>query len=845
TSTDSPGRHPSSACSLPSRESHPDSGFGRSSAEHQNQISPGNRLEKAPEGMVLAHPPISSSISRISSSSDYAVPPDAERLGTMRNLSKRKETSEDIPITVRTSVIPQSDFEMSGYLTTMSENRLRSLKRRYVVLKNAQLKFYRTQKHLLRDEAPTTIINLRDVKAVSKASTKSGGHGFELVLEHDNLRYQAESEKATEEWFMTLNQLLKNITIADLAQRSRPIEAELAGWVTKVKHGHQKRYYAQLTGDKLLFFKKPDDKIPSSHQNLRGARICEKNKSSSDEYSGSSGDENVEVGGIRGSGNGSSSVSMIYNGDSDYSICIEAVDSDPQYLILRNSEDKDRWLYYLKLASRDATLCGTSFEILIERLMLDPDPLNSELWKDVLFRLIEENPTETLTKIDDLETRKKALELDLGTFLFASVQMRSIAIQYHVDLSQNLLSSAIDNPCLQNELYCQLVRLTSGSMEFVSQVWKLLSLAIPLFLPKQYSVLWLLKMHIERKRKDGNQEERNTLARDPCDTNLPYSMAIKLPTGDHHVVEFDGSTEIGECLSSLCLKLNLRPALLSGYSLYANDPSGGPEDLVLLKGKQKICDCLSLWEKQMKDTKSGKITTEICMMKIQLRLKNYWNSLSEEETQNEKLFICHKLAEEVVAGHLPLSNDLAEEICALYAQMCFGDPQRHSEEKLLDEVLAKFYPNKLLQVVNIRSLKQSVLDHWMNELKGVPVSECVRLILIVLRKWKFFGSYIKEAKLKINDKRIFIALNESGIHLLSDQLEVQRSFQFHKLINFGEYHGDFMLTVSRTLPPNAHPEETPQERMTFAMSRKSIEQLTTHLAEYIRCQKLLWKMSRK
>lgn len=54
------------------------------------------------------------------------------------------------------------------------------------------------------------------------------------------------------------------------------------------------------------------------------------------------------------------------------------------------------------------------------------------------------------------------------------------------------------------------------------------------------------------------------------------------------VIEFDGSTEIGQCLSSLCIKLKLRPALLSGYALYANDPSGSDEDLVLLKGKQKV-----------------------------------------------------------------------------------------------------------------------------------------------------------------------------------------------------------------------------------------------------------------
>ena len=59
---------------------------------------------------------------------------------------------------------------MQGYLAAMSENRLRSLKRRYVVIKNSEMKFYRTHKHLLRDEAPTMTLKLRDIKNISKVS---------------------------------------------------------------------------------------------------------------------------------------------------------------------------------------------------------------------------------------------------------------------------------------------------------------------------------------------------------------------------------------------------------------------------------------------------------------------------------------------------------------------------------------------------------------------------------------------------------------------------------------------------------------------------------------------------
>jgi hypothetical protein len=100
---------------------------------------------------------------------------------------------------------------------------------------------------------------------------------------------------------------------------------------------------------------------------------------------------------------------------------------------------------------------------------------------------------------------------------------------------------------------------------------------------------------IQKRQRAGDRTEGpskleaiSILTRDPSSTTLPFSVPIQLPSGDYQVIEFDGSTEIGQCLSSLCLKLNLRPALLSGYALYANDPSTSDNPFILLKNKQKV-----------------------------------------------------------------------------------------------------------------------------------------------------------------------------------------------------------------------------------------------------------------
>lgn len=66
--------------------------------------------------------------------------------------------------------------------------------------------------------------------------------------------------------------------------------------------------------------------------------------------------------------------------------------------------------------------------------------------------------------------KKKALELSRACYMFTSVLMRPSGVQYHIDLAQNILSTAMHSDALKNELYAQLIKLTSGSMPYGIQV---------------------------------------------------------------------------------------------------------------------------------------------------------------------------------------------------------------------------------------------------------------------------------------------------------------------------------------------------------------------------------------
>uniref|UniRef100_A0A8R1XZ77 PH domain-containing protein n=1 Tax=Onchocerca volvulus TaxID=6282 RepID=A0A8R1XZ77_ONCVO len=765
---------------------------------------------------------------------DYAIPPDA---------------SQDIRATLISSTEP---LEKCGYLIQMTDNRLKSLKRRYFVFKNGFLTLYRTQKNHLKGEEPLIRIAMSDIRSVTKLINKMG-YGLQITTANSEYCYAAESDRATDEWIAILTRSLRTATISEVSQRTTGLNADINGYVIKAKCGSTRRFFASIVDNKLLFFKNSDDRVPCSHMYLRGAHICDKIKTAADESSGSSDEQNEN-----------------HIKEFDHTISIEIANVDPVYIVLRSAEEKEKWIYFLEKAANAATFNGTAFEILMQRMMTQNVDDEDSLWNDVLLTICEERPKETLTTILDETLKKKALELGRACFMFTSVLMRPTGVQYHIDLAQNILTTAISSDLLKNELYANLIKLTSGSMSYGIQAWKLMALTTPLFTPRQYSLLWLLRRHIERwseKRCDeGNfalyclrafnrclkargRTERpskleaiSILTRDPTSTNMPHSIPVLLPTNEYQIIDFDGSTLIGDCLSTLCMKCGLRPALLSGYALYVEDPLER-NSYLLLKDKQKLCDCISRWERELMDNKCGRVTDDVARIKLSLRQRQYWSHLVFSETPMERTFLVHRMANEIVAGRVPLSSELAEELAAVYAQLKYGNMGKISDEQFR-EIITTYYPSKLLDVGCERLLRLNLETNW-SQLSDTSTADCIRIILVVLRKWRFFGSFVTEARMKMrNDESLFIALNDQGVHLLTfRQLDLIRSIPYHRLVSFGRYHNDFMLTIERVLPPQAHPEETTRERLTFSMPSRNIDQLTCHLAEYIRCQKLIWKLS--
>ncbi|VDN28764.1 unnamed protein product [Gongylonema pulchrum] len=632
-------------------------------------------------------------------------------------------------------------------------------------------------KNHAKSEEPLIRIAVSDIRSVTKLVNKMG-YGLQITTANGQHCYAAETVRATDEWIAVLTHSLRDATISEVSQRATCLNTEVSGHVIKAKCGNAKRLFASVVEDKLLFFRSSDDRVPCSHICLKGAHIYDKLKNAVDESGGSSDEQ------------GENNCSQEF----EHTVSVEIANTDPVYIVLRSAEEKDKWIYFLKKAAGDATaLAGTPFEVLVQRMMTENTADEDPLWNDALLTTCEEKPKETLMTVSDESLRRKTLELGRACFMFTSVLMRPAGVQYHIDLAQNILSTAMLSDLLKNELYAYLVKLTSGSMPYGIQAWKLMALAAPLFAPRHYSLLWLVRRHIEKwsaKRCDEGKfamycsralnrclkvggrtegpsklETISILVRDPTLTNMPHSIPVLLPTNEYHVIDFDGSTDIGACLSTLCVKCGLRPALLSGYALYVEDPVQ-PDRYLLLKNKQKLCDCISRWERELMDSKCGRVTEDVARIKLALRHRQYWSHLVLSETSAERTFLVHRMANEIVAGRIPVSSELGEELAAVFAQMKFGDLKTMTDEQFR-EIITSYYPAKLLDVGCERPIRLNVETNW-SELRGVSAADCTRMILLVLRKWRFFGSFIMEARMKMrNDESLFIALNDQGVHLLT------------------------------------------------------------------------------
>ncbi|GIY83075.1 uncharacterized protein CG43867 [Caerostris darwini] len=825
-------------------------------------------------------------------SDDYAVPPDAVSVDVVSiNSTDNHPSVTNTPTFIRRMFYSEDTqkkevLEKSGYLTKLG-GKFKTWRRRWFVLKNGTLSYYKSQTDVNRK--PQGQIVLDNVCRVNRAE---GAATFEISTGKRTYYLTADSISMMEEWIKVLqNVLRRNATKLLLTKDDKPA-AE--GWLTKVKHGHSRRCWCVLIGRMFLYFKTPNDCNPLGQINMRDARV----------------EEVLHVSDSDDEDNDHNKITK-----SEYTVGIFPNHQGPTYLLMDSKQEMDSWLYHLTVVSSGDNLAGTQYEQLIAKLMEVNGDESSVVWKHPHLLYSKDPISQPLTTLPSEQLQIEAVKLFKSLQLFISVPLDTSGIEYHVALAQNSLLQCLIYPELQNELFCQLIKQTSrhchqkigvqqllicatqslflcdsSSTEKSSspascsekplptesklnpapfvfvQAWQLLALSVSLFVPKNRT-LWYLRMHLQRNAnskleagkyaifcqraleralanggrecKPSRMEALSILLKNPYHHSLPHSIPVHFMNGTYQVFGFDGSTTVHEFTQTVNREVGIRDCEYSGFALFSDDPIEKDLEHCLLK-EAKLCDVISQWEQALRVQHLGKFeNTKVLKLIYKNRLILRLNG--KAETDKERLLLAYQINEEIMEGKFPLSKELAIELAALLAQIEFGDYSNesnritdvNSKPKLqIVQVIDQFFPKKFRDTVTDKKTSELMKEKWM-ALKGRSSLDCVRIYLNCARKWSFTGGKLFPAKFKSGSlQNIWLAVAENCIAILDiTSLQCIMRYPYSSVMTFGGCRDDFMLVINSQ---NSTERDTcSTERLLFTMTKPKILEITLLIADYM------------
>ncbi|XP_078038337.1 uncharacterized protein CG43867 isoform X3 [Augochlora pura] len=635
-------------------------------------------------------------------SEDYAIPPDALSSTSLESSmpSLLMRVSGDSPKR-------QESLEKTGHLAKLG-GKLKTWRKRWFVLKNGVLTYWKSQNDVNRK--PQGQIVLDEVCRINRAE---GAATFEIATGKKTYYLTADCIATMEDWIRVLqNVQRRNATKLLLSKEDN--KPTIQGWLTKVKNGHAKKCWCVLIGKMFLYFKCPNDTNPIGQINMRDARVEEvEHVSDSD-----SEERDAEC-------------------PHERTIGIFPTHQGPTYLLMPHKQDKDNWLYHLTVVSGGGPSAGTQYEQLVQRLMETDGDSSCVLWRHPLLLHTKENITSPLTSLTSEALQSEAIKLFKACQLFMSVAVEQAGIDYHVVLAQNALQQCLDQPELQSEFICALVKQTSRHTQHrlgvqvkkaarlvslgtarvghststildcktnpaqyvLIQGWQLLALAVSLFLPRNNRLLWYLKLHLQR----------NADTKTECGKYAAYcerALERTLQNGGREV-----KPSRMEVLSILMknpyhhsLPHSIPVHFLNGtYQVVGFDGSTTIEEFLNTLNQEIGCrdvhqSGFTLFsddpiEKDLEHfiDLQAKLCDIISKWETALREKGsgkfentrlvqltyksrcYWRQAAKMETDRERLLLCYQVNQQVVQGKFPVNRELAFELASLMAQIDFGE----------------------------------------------------------------------------------------------------------------------------------------------------------------------------
>lgn len=760
-------------------------------------------------------------------SEDYALPADAvsgtTSFGAISSLSgsKRSNDSKDRRLTKDLSgsdangstSVENKDTgdDKCGFLCKL--NSRGKWKRRFFVSRNMSLQYFDSESDAARNQklkgkmqlsvnTQVTKSRHQDAIQISERSIKKGRESIEVWL------LTGETVAATDEWLRHLKSLLKRY----FDQSARHASASIEGWLTRVHNGKRKRCWAVLFRTQMCFFRYPGAGEPSARLELTGTNVS--SVQASDTESGPESIDrpmatnrfDIDRPKFRSAINFSA-----YDEERSTPVLqlVSAHESiDPTYIQFDNTDDLDLWNFYISAAATGHPIEGTLFEQALTKLLelesIENDQIEFDrhpLWNDSAL-LFNRDSTETmdrsLTTLPTTDLIQAAQQLYRSNRMFTTVELQQEAIEYHVALAQTSLQQVLERPQMTNELYAQLLQLSTGHLKWAPidcsrgarvdrssmQALQLLALACSLCLPTG-KLLWYLRHHLRRLiaanatnelaqyatyceraverclcngfrfQRPSRLEVLGVLTRNPNQHSNPHSIPVHLADHGYEVIGFDGSTTVEELITSACDQIGVRTSRIGWFGLWASDPleTGKTQpgqnrtQPHLLRPFQKVTDLLSNWEQVYKQAHLGRHDSN-ATVRFELRHRWIGKLLRPLDSDRERRLIAYEMMNNVSSGRFPVTIDMCLQFSALLAHheldtqskvSGLGNNGNEVDFDSMNQAFERFVPN----VLHNRPQSDQFRLAFERKCRDLSDSGCskldsIRVFLNSFKKWSFY-----------------------------------------------------------------------------------------------------------
>ncbi|KAL1773374.1 unconventional myosin-VIIb [Sigmodon hispidus] len=367
---------------------------------------------------------------------------------------------------------------------------------------------------------------------------------------------------------------------------------------------------------------------------------------------------------------------------------------------------------------------------------------------------------------------------------------------HSLELTDQMFSLAQQNPALQDEIYCQILKqLTHNSIRYSEErAWQLLWLCTGLFPPGKTLLPHAQKFIDSRKKKplasDCSRRLHRVLRMGPR-KQPPHHIEVKaaeqnvsklrhevyLPNDTSETMEVSSSSRVRDLCEGMATRLHLTS--LDGCSLFIKIT----DKVISLKEGDFFFDSLrqvSDWVKKNRPQKEGAAMT--LPYQVLFMRKLWLNVTPGKDVNADTILHYHQELPKYLRGFHKCSREDVIHLAGLIYRVQFGSDG--SQLASVSKILKELVPQNLTRLMSSEEWKKSLLLEC-DKHKHKTVAEAKVDFLKWICRWPTFGSAFFEVKQTSEPSYpdiLLIAINRHGLLLIHPKTkELLNTYSFTKI----------------------------------------------------------------